>query len=145
MPRSMHIVRGLSSLNTRKPKIKLTKKRMAELKEEHRLHNKTYKHDKMLSHLMVMDFDTYIKWRFGKLKRKPVSRGEYKPHTDNSTSKSIPSHNSKQIDKNACSKPNDDYKREISSQYVIGQAYNKSGLQVLTKKETEDPATGKRR
>ena len=54
----------------------------------------------MLSHLMVMDFDTYIKWRFGKLKRKPVSRGEYKPHTDNSTSKSIPSHNSKQIDKN---------------------------------------------
>ena len=47
-----------------------------------------------------MDFDTYIKWRFIKLKRKPVSRGEYKPHTDNSTSKSIPSHNSKQIDKN---------------------------------------------
>ena len=53
---------------------------------------------------------------------------EYKPHTDNSTSKSIPSHNSKQIDKNACSKPNDDYKREISSQYVIDQPYNKSGL-----------------
>ena len=78
MPRSMHIVRGLSSLNTRKPKIKLTKKRMAELKEEHRLHNKTYKHDKMLSHLMVMDFDTYIKWRFGKLN--DISRGEYKPH-----------------------------------------------------------------
>ena len=97
----------------------------------------------MLSHLMVMDFDTYIKWRFGKLKRKPVSRGEYKPHTDNSTSKSIPSHNSKQIDKNGtCSKPNDDYKREISSQYVIGQDYNKSGLQVLTKKETLDPNTG---
>ena len=45
----------------------------------------------------------------------------------------------------ACSKPNDDYKREISSQYVIGQAYNKSGLQVLTKKETLDPNTGKRR
>lgn len=145
MPRSMHIVRGLSSLNTRKPKIKLTKKRILELKEEHRLHNKRYKHDKMLSHLMVMDFDTYIKWRFGKLKRKPISRGEYKPHTDNSTSKSIPSHDSKQIDKNACSKPNDDYKREISSQYVIGQAYNKSGLQVLTKKETLDPNTGKRR
>ena len=115
MPRSMHVVRGLSSLNTRKPKIKLTKKRILELKEEHRLHNKRYKHDKMLSHLMVMDFDTYIKWRFGKLKRKPISRGEYKPHTDNSTSKSLPSHNSKQIDKNACSKPNDDYKREISS------------------------------
>jgi hypothetical protein len=45
----------------------------------------------------------------------------------------------------ACTKPDDDYKREISSQYVIGQAYNKSGLQVLTKKETQDPETGKRR
>jgi len=28
---------------------------------------------------------------------------------------------------------------------MIGQAYNKSGLQVLTKRETQDPATGKRR
>ena len=45
----------------------------------------------------------------------------------------------------ACTKPDDDYKKEISSQYVIGQAYNKSGLQVLTKRETLDPATGKRR
>ena len=27
MPRSMHVVRGLTSLNTRKPKIKLTKKK----------------------------------------------------------------------------------------------------------------------
>ena len=45
----------------------------------------------------------------------------------------------------ACTKPNDDYKKEISSQYIIGQAYNKSGLQVLTKRETQDPATGKRR
>ena len=95
----------------------------------------------LILEIFVVDFMN----RFGKLKRKPVSKGEYKPHTDNSTSKSIPSHNSKQIDKNACSKPNDDYKREISSQYVIGQAYNKSGLQVLTKKETLDPNTGKRR
>ena len=31
MPRSMHVVRGLTSLNTRKPKIKLTKKRVLEL------------------------------------------------------------------------------------------------------------------
>ena len=99
----------------------------------------------MLSHLMVMDFDTYIKWRFGKLKRKPVSRGEYKPHTDNSTSKSIPSHNSKQIDKNFIVNQMMITKEKSSSQYVIGQAYNKSGLQVLTKKETLDPNTGKTR
>ena len=144
MPRCMHIVPGMTSLNTKKVKIKITKKRMLELREEHRLHNKRYKNDKHLSPLMVMDFDTYIKWRFGKIKRKSVSRGEYKPHID-ITSRDIPSHKSVNIDKNACSKPNDDYKREISSQYVIGQAYNKSGLQVLTKKETLDPNTGKRR
>ena len=67
-----------------------------------------------------MDFDTYIKWRSRhNLKENLYLDNEYKPHTDNSTSKSIPSHNSKQIDKNICSKPNDDYKREISSQYVI--------------------------
>ena len=145
MPKCMHLVPGMTSLNTKKAKVKITKTRMLELKLEHKLHNKKYKHDKSLAHLMVMDFDTYIKWRFGKLKRKPISKGEYKPHSDTITSKSIPSHNSTQIDKNACSKPNDDYKREISSQYVIGQAYNKSGLQVLTKKETLDPNTGKRR
>ena len=144
MPRSMHVVRGLSSLNTRKPKIKLTKKRILELKEEHRLHNKRYKHDKMLSHIMVMDFDTYIKWRFGKLKRKIESKGTYMPETNVTTKKDIPSRKI-DIDKNACSKPDDDYKREISGQYVIGQAYNKSGLQVLTRKETLDPNTGKRR
>ena len=145
MPKCMHLVPGMTSLNTKKAKVKITKTRMLELRLEHKLHNKKYKHDKSLAHLMVMDFDTYIKWRFGKLKRKPISKGEYKPHSDTITSKSIPSHNSTQIDKNACSKPNDDYKREISSQYVIGQAYNKSGLQVLTKKETLDPNTGKRR
>ena len=35
---------------------------MLELKEEHRLHNKRYKHDKDLSPHMVMDFDTYLKF-----------------------------------------------------------------------------------
>ena len=142
MPRSMHVVRGLTSLNTRKPKIKLTKKRILELKEEHRLHNKRYKHDKMLSHLMVMDFDTYIKWRFGKLKYKSKFKGEYIPPIN--TNIRTETTNVK-IEPHACTKPDDDYKREISKQYIIGQAYNKSGFQVLSKKEASDPATGKRR
>ena len=66
----MHIVPGLTSLNTKKAKIKITKKRMLELREEHRLHNKRYKHDKDLSSHMVMDFDIYLKFRFGKIKHK---------------------------------------------------------------------------
>ena len=82
MPKCMHLVPGMTSLNTKKAKVKITKTRMLELKLEHKLHNKKYKHDKSLAHLMVMDFDTYIKWRFGKLKRKPISKGEYKPHSD---------------------------------------------------------------
>ena len=44
-----------------------------------------------------------------------------------------------------CTKSNESYKLDISGQYVVGQAYNKGGLQVLSKKEQNDPATGKRR
>jgi hypothetical protein len=36
-------------------------------------------------------------------------------------------------------------KLRVSSSYVVGQAYNKGGLVVLSKSETADPATGKRR
>ena len=36
MAKGMHMVIGLSSLNTRKRKLKITKQRMSELVEEHR-------------------------------------------------------------------------------------------------------------
>ena len=74
----MHLVPGMTSLSTKKTKVKITKAKMLELKEEHRLHNKKYKNDKHLKKMMVMDFDTYIKFRFGKLKFKKKDRGEYK-------------------------------------------------------------------
>ena len=44
-----------------------------------------------------------------------------------------------------CTKEDKSYKLDISNQYVIGQAYNKGGLQVLSKTEQSDPTTGKRR
>ena len=44
-----------------------------------------------------------------------------------------------------CTKEDESYKLDISNQYVIGQAYNKGGLQVLSKTEQGDPSTGKRR
>ena len=81
MPKSMHLVPGMTSLNTKKAKVKITKAKMLELKEEHRLHNKKYKKDPHLAPHMVMDFDTYLKFRFGKLKHKKKDRGEYAPHT----------------------------------------------------------------
>ena len=44
-----------------------------------------------------------------------------------------------------CVKKDESYKLDVSDRYVVGQAYNKGGLQVLSKKEQSDPATGKRR
>ena len=146
MARGMHLVLGMTSLNTsRKKKPKITKKRMTELVEQHRLYNKEMKQTN--NRRDMMSFDDYVKRQFGQVKYKPKKTGTYQP-TDMIITRStnIPSHTIDVKDlQHACTKPNDDYKREISSQYVIGQAYNKSGLQVLTKKETQDPATGKRR
>ena len=79
MPRSMHLVPGMTSLVTNKRMGKITKKKMLELKEEHRLHNKKYKKDPHLAPVMVMDFDTFVKFRYGKLKPKKRPTGEYMP------------------------------------------------------------------
>jgi len=145
MPKGMHLVLGLSSLNTKKKKPKITKKRMKQLVEEHRLYNKKMKQTNNRD--MMMSFDNYLKRQFGQVKYKPKKTGTYQPNDMILTrTTDIPSRTIDVKDlQHACTKPNDDYKREISSQYVIGQAYNKSGLQVLTKKETQDPNTGKRR
>ena len=43
------------------------------------------------------------------------------------------------------SKKVEDYKQKVSQNYIIGQAYNKGGYQVLSKVEADDPNTGKRR
>ena len=144
MPKGMHLVLGLSSLNTRKKKPKITKKRMTELIEQHRVYNKRMKQTNNRS--MMMSFDDFLKRQFGQMKYKPKNTGTYQP-SNWIVEKTIPSHVQKDMSEyqHACSKPNDDYKREISSQYVIGQAYNESGLQVLTKRESNDPSTGKRR
>ena len=145
MPKGMHLVLGLSSLNTKKKKPKITKKRMEQLVEEHRLYNKKMKQTN--NRRDMMSFDDYVKRQFGQVNYKPKKTGTYQPNDMILTrTTDIPSRTIDVKDlQHACTKPNDDYKREISSQYVIGQAYNKSGLQVLTKKETQDPNTGKRR
>ena len=146
MPKGMHLVLGLTSLDTsRKKKPKITKKRMEQLVEEHRLYNKKCKQTN--NRKDMISFDDYLKRQFGQVKYKPKKTGTYQPtdmiitRNTNTLSHTI---DVKDL-QHACTKPNDDYKKEISSQYVIGQAYNKSGLQVLTKKETQDPSTGKRR
>ena len=146
MPKGMHLVIGLTSLDTsKKKKPKITKKRMKQLVEEHRLYNKKMKQTN--NRKDMISFDEYLKIQFGQVKYKSKKTGIYQP-TDMviTRNKNTSSHTIDVKDlQHACTKPNDDYKKEISSQYIIGQAYNKSGLQVLTKRETQDPATGKRR
>ena len=146
MPKGIHLVLGLTSLDTsRKKKPKITKKRMKQLVEEHRLYNKKMKQTN--NRKDMISFDEYLKIQFGQVKYKSKKTGTYQP-TDMviTRNKNTSSHTIDVKDlQHACTKPDDDYKKEISSQYVIGQAYNKSGLQVLTKRETQDPATGKRR
>jgi hypothetical protein len=135
---------GLSSLNTRKRKLKITQQRMLELVEEHRLYNKKMKQSNNSD--MMMSFDDYLDWCFGKKKLPKTSKSNFVPLSMTfTTTNKYPSHVSDKVDKYACSKMNDEYKHKVSSNYVIGQAYNKSGLQVLTKKETQDSSTGKRR
>ena len=144
MPKGMHTVMGLSSLNTRKRKLKITQQRMLELVEEHRLYNKKMKQSNNSD--MMMSFDDYLDWCFGKKKLPKTSKSNFVPLSMTfTTTNKYPSHVSDKVDKYACSKMNDEYKHKVSSNYVIGQAYNKSGLQVLTKKETQDSSTGKRR
>lgn len=146
MPKGMHLVLGMTSLDTRKKKKpKITKKRMEQLVEEHRLYNKACKQTN--NRRDMLSFDDYLKRQFGQVKYKPKKTGTYQP-TDMIITRNtnIPNLTIDVKDlQHACTKPNDDYKKEISSQYVIGQAYNKGNFQVLTKRETQDPATGKRR
>jgi len=142
---SMHIIQGVSSLNRKKRKQKITKAKMLKFQEDHKKHNKYWKQKGY--HDMMMTFDEYIDYVYGKRKVKQTKTESFVPDHYVNIRKTESRINSKpiQADKHACSKQDDSYKKEVSSQYVIGQAYNKSGLQVLTKQESGDSATGKRR
>ena len=87
---TMHLLRGASSLNIRKPKVKLTKSKLAQLETEWRAHNRRMKqsgnHD-----LRYNKLEDYIKYTFGQNK---VNK-EFKPYESNPsyrrTTENIPS------------------------------------------------------
>lgn len=66
---TMHLLRGASSLNTRKPKPKLTKSKMQELEHAWRKHNKEMK-QKGCHDLRFSSLDDYVDYCFGKVKLK---------------------------------------------------------------------------
>jgi len=76
---TMHLIRGANSLNTRKPKRKLTKGRINELQLAWRTHNKQMKqsgnHD-----LRYDTFEEYLDYCHGKVKVKKEFKA-YEPNT----------------------------------------------------------------
>ena len=93
---TMHLLRGASSLNTRKPKAKITKSKLQELEKAWRKHNKDMKqrgyHDLRFSTL-----DAYIDYCYGKtklskdFKKYDPPQSSYRRETPNYPSASISS------------------------------------------------------
>ena len=94
---TMHLVRGMTSLNTKKRKSqKMTQGKLDRLQKEHREHNKQMK--RLNCHSNIMTFDEYVDY----------VHGNYKPKTDTKVTKlpwqqdtgytreteHVPSHNS---------------------------------------------------
>ena len=72
---------------------------------------------------------------------KPIAR-EPAPLKLNEPSNQLPERNIKDMDWSPCLKKNTP---SLSGDYIIGQAYNKGNLQVLSKSDSADDSTGKRR
>lgn len=66
---TMHLLRGYSSLNTKKPKSKITKTKMAQLESEWRAHNKACRQNH-LHDCQYKTLDEYIDYAYGKVKLK---------------------------------------------------------------------------
>ena len=82
---TMHLQQGLSTINTRKRKVKITKAKMAELELRWREHNKRMKQ----THMHHMRYDTleeYIDYCYGRIKRpdprNPATFTKRKPDTN---------------------------------------------------------------
>jgi len=75
---TMHLAQGLSTINTKKRKTKITKARMAELQDNWRKHNKEMK-QRGMHELRYENFDDYLDYCFGRVKldtKKTVYRKE---------------------------------------------------------------------
>jgi hypothetical protein len=64
---TMHLAQGLSTINTKKRKTKITKTRLAELQENWRKHNKEMK-QRGMHDLRYEKFEDYLDYCFGQVK-----------------------------------------------------------------------------
>ena len=76
---TMHLAQGLSTINTKKRKVKITKAKMAELEVRWREHNKSMK-QKGLHDMRYATLDEYIDYCYGRVKKPdPRDYKHFKP------------------------------------------------------------------
>jgi|TARA_R110000782_G_scaffold229279_1_gene315683 hypothetical protein len=140
----MHLDVRLSSINTRKRKLKLTKGKLKELELRWREHNRTCKRN----HNHAFRFGTleeYIDYSYGKIPKKDISkdRSHYRPELSYAQQR-IAEFNEKypsSTEMTTSSKGDgidakwQKEKQEISATYTIAPAYNKGAYQVVPKNE----------
>ena len=92
---TMHLVRGMTTLNTKKRKSKMTKGKHERLVIEHREHNKRMK--QLNCHNNIMTFDEYVDYVHGnyKPKTKPTAfKAPWQQEGYTRPTEHVPSHNS---------------------------------------------------
>ena len=75
---TMHLIRGITTLNTRKPKFKMTKAKYAELQADWMQHNREQKSQG----LPKIGFDEYVDNRCGIVRNKPAQVSSIKVFND---------------------------------------------------------------
>mgnify|MGYP000881699834 CR=1 FL=1 len=110
---TMHLAQGLSTINTKKRKTKLTKAKMAELEVRWREHNKSMK-QKGLHDMRYATLEEYIDYSFGKVKKpdprdykhfKPMkSQTNWRAEQDRLHREKYPSLEMSKVDNGSCRK-----------------------------------------
>ena len=147
MHMTMHLQQGLSTINTRRRKVKITKAKMAEYEVRWRKHNKWAKQNNMPD-LKYATVHQYIDYCFGKTPKKDVrlDRSVYQPQKS-FAQQQIEEFNAKYPSASMSTISNSDgtgenaewqkEKQQISSSYTVAPAYNKGAYQVVPKNEVK--------
>ena len=105
------------------------------------------KHNKFLKRMQLspLTLQEYVDSCRGIVKKKSKKVETWKPEpVYRRKVEYVPSHGVQGVPDTSFKKI-EGYKQQVSQNYIIGQAYNKGGYQVLSKVEADDPNTGKRR
>ena len=143
----MHLDVRLSSINTRKRKLKLTKGKLKELELRWREHNRRCKRNHMHD-FRFATLEEYIDYSYGRLPKKDIraDRSTYKPElsyaqqriaefNEKYPSSTVSTASSKGDGENAEWQKE---KQKISATYTIAPAYNKGAYQVIGKSNIKD-------